>query len=535
MGKNKVILIVLLFTVLPIFSNTGKYIVYFKDKPVENNIQQRFTPKAIENRLKYKIPFDERDYAINKNYLQQLYELGAEIKNKSNWLNAVVIQVDKKTLHKIYQLPEVQQIITIEKTKKKGIASDENINECSASTAIQTFEDTYISSFPQFNLLHGEYLHEKGYHGENMIVAICDNGFYNANTNPAFSNLFSDKRILGTYDYVSGDSLVFEDATGAHGAFCFSFMAAEKPNQYMGTATKAAYYLFQTENNSSERLQEEFNLATALERCSQLGVSVVSISLGYTTFDVPTENHDTADMKKNDTPAAKAVNIAASKGLLVCVAAGNEGTSPWHYISSPANADSAFTIASVDVNGNPAASSGWGLATDTRVKPNVAAVGQGAKFINTGGVLSSGNGTSFATPSLAGMATCLWQAFPNKTNWEIKTAIEKSASQYLTPDKKIGYGIPNFEHAFQILNTPINILENIISIYPNPFHNVINIEQNSNTIIKNITVSNTLGVIVAAINNPIGNQFPLADFENGMYFLRINTNNGLFIKKIIKE
>ncbi|HQG37841.1 MAG TPA: S8 family serine peptidase, partial [Chitinophagales bacterium] len=487
MGKNKVILIVLLFTVLPIFSNTGKYIVYFKDKPVENNIQQRFTPKAIENRLKYKIPFDERDYAINKNYLQQLYELGAEIKNKSNWLNAVVIQVDKKTLHKIYQLPEVQQIITIEKTKKKGIASDENINECSASTAIQTFEDTYISSFPQFNLLHGEYLHEKGYHGENMIVAICDNGFYNANTNPAFSNLFSDKRILGTYDYVSGDSLVFEDATGAHGAFCFSFMAAEKPNQYMGTATKAAYYLFQTENNSSERLQEEFNLATALERCSQLGVSVVSISLGYTTFDVPTENHDTADMKKNDTPAAKAVNIAASKGLLVCVAAGNEGTSPWHYISSPANADSAFTIASVDVNGNPAASSGWGLATDTRVKPNVAAVGQGAKFINTSGVLSSGNGTSFATPSLAGMATCLWQAFPNKTNWEIKTAIEKSASQYLTPDKKIGYGIPNFEHAFQILNTPINILENIISIYPNPFHNVINIEQNSNTIIKNIT------------------------------------------------
>ncbi len=535
MVRNKVLLTILLFTVLPIFSNTGKYIVYFKDKPVENNIQQRFAPKAIENRLKYKIPFDERDYAINKNYLQQLYALGAEIKNKSNWLNAVVIQADKKTLHKIYQLPEVQQIITIEKTKKKGIASDENTNECSASTAIQTFEDTYTSSFPQFNLLHGEYLHEKGYHGENMIVAICDNGFYNANTNPAFSNLITDKRILGTYDYVSGDSLVFEEATGAHGAFCLSFLAAEKPNQYMGTATKAAYYLFQTENNSSERLQEEFNLATALERCSQLGVSVVSISLGYTTFDVPTENHDTSDMKKNDTPAAKAVNIAASKGLLVCVAAGNEGTSPWHYISSPANADSAFTIASVDVNGNPAASSGWGLATDTRVKPNVAAVGQGAKFINTSGLLSSGSGTSFATPSLAGMATCLWQAFPDKTNWEIKTAIEKSASQYLTPDKKIGYGIPNFEHAFQILNTPTSTPENIISIYPNPFRNVINIEQNNNTIIKNITVSNTLGLIIKAINNPIGNQVTLSDFESGIYILRIETDKGLCIKKIIKE
>ena len=175
--------------------------------------------------------------------------------------------------------------------------------------------------------------------------------------------------------------LLFDDA---HGAYCFSFIAGIKANQYIGTSTKSKFYLFQTENNDggSERLQEEFNLAIALQRCDQLGVDVVSISLGYTTFDSAFENHDTSDMKKNNTPAAKAVNIAASKNILICVAAGNEGAKPWHYISTPSDADSAFAIAAVDKNGNIASFSGYGLATDIRVKPNVAAVGSSANFIN---------------------------------------------------------------------------------------------------------------------------------------------------------
>lgn len=71
------------------------------------------------------------------------------------------------------------------------------------------------------------------------------------------------------------------------------------------------------------------------------------------------------------------------------MAAGNEGTSAWHYITTPADADSAFAIAAVDKNGNVAPFSSYGLATDTRVKPNVAAVGA-ANFVNTNGTVSSG-------------------------------------------------------------------------------------------------------------------------------------------------
>ncbi|HNE50234.1 MAG TPA: T9SS type A sorting domain-containing protein, partial [Chitinophagales bacterium] len=119
------------------------------------------------------------------------------------------------------------------------------------------------------------------------------------------------------------------------------------------------------------------------------------------------------------------------------------------------------------------------------------------------------------------------------------TAIEQSASQYLTPDKKIGYGIPDFEKAYTILSTATYVsdksVDNDLSIFPNPFQTLINIQQKNNKIVKNISVLNSLGVVVAAKVNPIDNQIILTDIESGMYILRIETDKGLCIKKIIKE
>ncbi|HOY43058.1 MAG TPA: S8 family serine peptidase, partial [Chitinophagales bacterium] len=441
--------------------NPEKYIVYFKDKPTNVDVTKLFNEKALQNRKKYNIPFDERDFSVDSNYIVQLKNINATILNTSNWLNASLISIDENDISNLENLPFVTSIIKVEKTTigGSGIASVKDINECEATNDIQDFENNYSSSFPQVNLLKGEYLHEQGFNGENMTIAVCDNGFYNVNNNNAFTHIFNENRLLGTYDYVHSDSLVYDESQGppnyvSHGSNCFSFIAGYKENQFIGTATKSNFYLFHTENTPTERLQEEFNLATALERCTQLGVNVVSISLGYTTFDVPSENHDTSDMRKNNTPSAKAVNMAVSKGLLVCVAAGNEGNSSWKYISSPSDADSAFCIASVDINGSIAVTSGYGLPNDPRVKPNVAAVGVSPYLINTSGIVGQfGGGTSYATPQIAGLAACLWQAFPTKTNWEIKTAIEQSASQYLTPDKRIGYGIPDFKKAYQLLSS----------------------------------------------------------------------------------
>lgn len=539
MGKNKYILFFFYFISNFSFadSNPQKYIVYFKGKPSDVQLESIFSAKALTQRKLHQLPFDTRDYPVNSVFLQQLKKEGVTVLNVSNWLNAAMIEttVHLKSLKK---LPFVADVVAIPLAHEAATTAVQHMETCEE---VQDFEDTYVSSFAQFHMLNGEYLHEQGFNGENMTIAICDAGFQNANVNPAFSALFSEHRVLGTFDYVNNDSTVFEPTVHYHGSNCLSFIAGKKDNQYIGTASKSGFYLFQTEYEPTERLQEEFNLAVALERCSQLGVDVASISLGYyNVFDVSSENHDTSDMRKNNTPAAKAVNIAASKGMLVVVAAGNEGAHSWKYITTPADADSAFAIGAVDINGVVASFSSYGLPNDIRVKPNVAAIGKGAYYINSSGnVVGGGNGTSYATPVIAGLSACLWQAFPSKTAWEIKTAIEQSASQYLTPDDRIGYGIPDFKKAYSILAAASFVsdaqLEKDFQIYPNPFQQQLVINNKGNGRIQSVQLFNQIGQTVYQQDSPATTFLELGDLPNGMYLIQIATDKGILIKKLIKD
>ncbi len=549
MARNNFLLVIVLLICQALPAESAyRYIVYLKDKPQQFDATL-FTKKAIDKRMQHNIPFDERDYPVNTSYIDQLKNTNATVLYQSNWLNAALIQTEQQNIELIKQLPFVASVQwvgggdvkRIRKSKLSGPQSTKGTQSCEETDACTDieFEESFTSSYGQTHLLNGEYLHEQGFNGEEMIIAICDNGFNNANNNPGFSHIFSDNRILGTYDYVNGDSAVFGSNDGTHGSNCFSFIGGIKANQYIGTATKSKFYLFHTENDNSERLQEEFNLALALERCSQLGVDVVSISLGYTTFDVPAENHDTSILRTNSAPSTKAVNTAVSKGIIVLVAAGNEGTGSWKYISCPSDADSAIAVAAVDINGNVASFSGYGLPNDPRIKPNVAAVGVSATHLNTAGNVTSGNGTSYSCPALAGMVTCLWQAFPTKTNWEIKTAVEQSASKYLNPDKRVGYGIPDFKKAYQNLSTPTFVsnphLENEYSIFPNPAENRIYISNTGHSQIQSIELMNTMGQVVFNRNFPSDNTIELDNLSKGMYLLQIATDQGILLKKIIKD
>ncbi len=91
---------------------------------------------------------------------------------------------------------------------------------------------------------------------------------------------------------------------------------------------------------------------------------------------------------------------------------------------------------------------------------------------SSSGIPNPGNGTSFASPILAGSVACLWQANPGMTNMEIIEVVLQSANRYTTPDTVYGYGIPNMAAANMILGQKKihNFdLENQINIGPNPF------------------------------------------------------------------
>ncbi len=474
----------------------SKYIIRFKDKAgtpfTINNPSQYLSAKAIQRRVRQNISIDSTDLPITPRYIDSVRLAGnVIILNKSKWLNEVCIQTtDAAALIKINSFPFVITAIPVMRIQQGNRENavtrnkfNENISQTTTGTQlIQTTADffNYGNAFAQVHIHEGEYLHNKGFRGEGMLMAMFDGGYRNYLTITAFDSVRNNNQIIETYDFVQNETSVNED--DPHGMFCFSTIAGNWPGQLVGSCNKAKFYLYRTEDVASEYPIEEQNWAAAAERADSIGVDVFSTSLGYTTFDNPLFNHTYAEMNGKITIIARANAMAAKKGIISVVAAGNDGNNPWHFISTPADADSIVTVGAVTPTGTPAAFSSYGPASDGRIKPTVASLGQGTAIAGLNNQPVFGNGTSFAAPNLAGLITCLWQAFTDFTNIEIIEAVKRSSSIYTMPDDRIGYGIPNFHKAYDDLSQlralrQVNtILGNTwIKVYPNPFKGNINV------------------------------------------------------------
>jgi hypothetical protein len=550
---------IFIFLSLDLNAQFTKYVVRFKDKTgtpfTIDNPSAFLSARAIERRTKQHIAIDETDLPIPPRYIDSIRVAGnVIILNQSKWFNQVCIQTtDSAALLKINSLPFV--ITSQPLMKPVGIQSpvrnkfNEQVSSINSSQSVTNVTDfyNYGSSYAQVHIHEGEYLHDKGFHGEGMLVAILDAGFYHYLSLPAFDSVRNNNQVKETYDYVTNEVSVDEDYF--HGMQCFSIMAGNIPGQLVGTSPKANYYLYRTEDAATESPVEEQNWTAAAERSDSIGVDVISTSLGYNQFDNPAFNNTYADMNGHTTLIAKAAALAAKKGMIVVVAAGNEGTNAWHYITTPADADSVIAVGAVNTSGTIANFSSYGPSSDGRVKPDVASVGQGTALSTTTGPVGFGNGTSFATPNMAGLITCLWQAFPDFTNMQIIQAVEKSSSSYNTPDDRMGYGIPNFRVAYDDLNKQ-RILKNIttilgnavIKVFPNPFTNNFNVAINPQHTANGLFhLYDASGKLVSVKQLPLQQgQVQLIPFDNlqllqgGMYILKFSDGVSIQISNLIR-
>ena len=439
----------------------SRYIVRFKDKGSNpfaiNNPSAYLTNRAIQRRTRYGIAIDSLDLPVTPRYVDSVRLAGAVvILNTSKWLNQVAIQTnDAAALVKINALPFVAGVNALGTNFIQPVNKQldplvlTQPNTPVTPNGINDFYN-YGQSYGQVRLHQGEFLHNHGFRGEGMQLAVLDAGFYHYLSLPTFDSVRNNGQILGTWDFVAGNASVDEDHT--HGMQCLSTIAANMPGVFMGTAPKTSFYLYRTEDAATEYPIEEQNWAAGAEKADSLGVDICSVSLGYTTFDNGSFNHTYADMNGNTTIISRAADFAAKKGMLIVVAAGNEGSSGWHFILAPADADSVMAIGAVSTSGAVAGFSSYGPSSDGQIKPSVAAVGAGAVVANPGnGQPSFGNGTSFACPNMAGLSTCLWQAFPEVNNMSIIDALQKSATKANNPDDRVGYGIPDMKKAFVLL------------------------------------------------------------------------------------
>ncbi len=537
---------------LPFYcSAQSKYFIRFTDKSNSpfsiSNPSAFLTQRALDRRAAQGILIDSTDLPVNQNYIDSVISKGALVWTRSKWFNGVTIEADSATLEAVLTLPFVQQSTQVhrnhstlqdnERSNKFSMPLDAHTNDLLRS---QSFD--YGQSYDQIHIMNGDYLHNAGFLGEGKVIALLDAGFQDANILPAFDSLFANNQILGTWDFVDNQSSVYEDYE--HGMEVLSTIGGNMPGELIGTAPKASFWLLRTEDVFTEYVIEEYNWDAGAEFADSVGADIISTSLGYNQFLDTTENHTYADMNGHTTPSARAANVAFSKGMLVIASAGNEGSHVWHYIGSPADGDSVMAVGAVDVFGNYVSFSSTGPSSDGDIKPNLAAVGLSAVLSNTDGSIGNGSGTSFACPILAGSAACLWQAHPDLTNTQIKNAIQQSASQHLSPDSLLGYGIPNFLMADGLLGgTELNFSndDKLISIYPNPFTEQIELKfySVSNQRI-NIAISDVLGKKVfeqseetaARVYNTI--SLPLSELKKGIYFVEVSSKENIFVRKIVK-
>ena len=404
--------------------------------------------QALERRAIQQIDIDERDLPVNPQYISKIQDLGFQIIHRSKWLNAVSIYVpDTSKLAKLNDLPFVVEVsaLGVKRTPKEAIWQEHFPYE-----KYKEGDNYYGATLNQIAMLSGHVLHSMGHDGQGKKVAIFDGGFTNVYRMPAFDSLFSNNRILGTRDFVEGDEFVYE--ASSHGTQVLSCMAAKLPYLVMGTAPGASYYLFKTEDVGSEFRIEEFNWVAAAEYADSLGIDIINSSLGYTTFNDEAMNYSYGDLNGKTGICSRGADIAVEKGMLVVNSAGNEGDGQWKYIGTPADGINVISVGAVKSNGSRASFSSYGPTPDGRIKPNVSAQGSRAIVAGMKGyAVTSTDGTSFSSPIMAGMVTTLWSAFPNKTNWEIKDAIEAAGNQTMKPDSSLGYGIPDFFRAYLYL------------------------------------------------------------------------------------
>ena len=416
----------LLLTLLHIF------FVSFTDKPLAE--QPALSPRAIEQRAKWKIDTDHLDYPVYAPYVDSLRHAGVEICHTSRWMNGATCRMSTD------QAAQVEQwsfIASVEQTREDDVRSTMYNVRRKMYDGARTDE--------QLDLLNLTPLHQAGFEGQGILMAICDGGFTNAHTLPCFRHELE----LGHFDFTD-DADPFYGAEGTHGLACLSTISA-LTDSYHGSATRAQYYLMRSEEMHSESPKEMDNLIAALEKADSLGVNIFSVSLGYFYFDNPEWNlsHDMLD--GSTTRLSIATTIAARKGMLVCVAAGNEAQSDWHKICVPADADSILSIGAVTATGEMSTFSSYGPSADGRVKPEVCAQGVQTALIAPNGTVFQSNGTSFAAPTIAGLAASLWSALPNENAMQIRQRIIDSSDRALTPDyQQFGYGIPDAWKAYTL-------------------------------------------------------------------------------------
>ncbi len=526
------ILLLLFSFPISLFSQ-NRYFVSFKDKtntPYSiSNPLQFLSQKSIDRRTKEIFTITSEDLPVDPAYVAQVKNCGASVFFTSRWFNGVLIQANSSEVSAVSVLPFVSNVeLVAPGTKLLGgrKKSTDKFELVNATNALQ--------NQLQLEMIGLDKMQSAGYHGEGIDVAVFDAGFIGVNTLPSFQAIYQEGRMKSAFNFVNNSKDVY--SAYDHGTEVLSIMAGSISNTYLGGAYNANFFLFQTEDVSSEYRVEEYNWLFAAERADSAGVDVINSSLGYNTFDDPSMDYTYKSLDGKTSVVSQAAYKAFERGIVVVNSAGNEGDNSWQYIDVPADAEGVIACGAVDNSGLRSPFSSIGPSADGRIKPDVSALGEGDTVISSSGSIESGSGTSFSSPLITCLVAGLRQALPHASAKEIYQRVINSASQINQPDNFLGYGIPNFTLAKDLFD-----FSDEFQLYPNPVS-----ESQLKIIFKDpgdvnvsVTIFNMAGQKVFQLsdfiswnNNPY--SLDLSSLSEGLYLVRVQTPTSAKINRIVK-
>ena len=181
----------------PVFSQTSEErLVYFKDKNGTSFSISRplefLTQKAIDRRNKQGISITEQDLPVNIDYINQIKDLGATVSHGIKWFNAAIVTADEATFTEIENLAFVEKVnkivlhndpnrrVRISATCEVQVTEEEICQEFEVNK-IAEIKDTeenfdYGNSLAQIQMLGVDKMHEQGYLGQGIHIAVLDGG-----------------------------------------------------------------------------------------------------------------------------------------------------------------------------------------------------------------------------------------------------------------------------------------------------------------------------------------------------------------------
>jgi len=357
-----------------------------------------------------------QDRPLADAYVATVAGLASRVRQQSRWLNAMSVEATPAQIAAIERLSFVSQVDVVRRYRRLREEpvvplDDDGRGVRSGARDLADEPLDYGTGIDQVRQIRVPELHQRGLHGEGVIVAVFDSGFPNL-AHEAFAGM----TILAERDFVDGRDSVRE-STDAHGTNTLSTLGGYAPGQLVGPAFGASFILAVTEDVRSETPVEEDNWAAAAEWAEALGADVIS-----------SWRHRHHDPRGGDGRRARrrGGQLGRQRRLR------SVRQHPWRASRRRAGGvggrrDPQRHPRRVQFGG---ADRGWPDQARRRR--------HGREREHAYGIAS---GTSFSCPLTAGVVALVLQAHPDYTPDDVLMVLRGSASQAAAPDTLLGWGI----------------------------------------------------------------------------------------------